>query len=66
MQWLNTQQADYVLSGSIEEWRYKAGLDGEPVVALTLLLTKNGETTATPAPNKNLRPKLRRPAPRRY
>lgn len=45
MQWLNTQQADYVLSGSIEEWRYKAGLDGEPVVALTLLLTKYGETT---------------------
>ena len=45
MQWLSTQQADYVLSGSIEEWRYKAGLDGEPVVALTLSLSVNGQTT---------------------
>ncbi|MEN8636865.1 protein PelC [Pseudoalteromonas distincta] len=45
MQWLNTQQADYVLTGSIEEWRYKAGLDGEPVVALTLSLTVTGQTT---------------------
>ncbi|ATG78340.1 protein PelC [Pseudoalteromonas sp. B131b] len=45
MQWLSTQQADYLLTGSIEEWRYKAGLDGEPVVALTLSLTANGQTT---------------------
>ncbi|MEI8642045.1 hypothetical protein P4S68_16985 [Pseudoalteromonas sp. Hal099] len=45
MQWLSTQQTDYVLSGSIEEWRYKAGLDGEPVVALTLSLTAKGQTT---------------------
>ena len=45
MQWLSTQQADYIISGSIEEWRYKAGLDGEPVVALTLSLTASGQTT---------------------
>lgn len=44
-QWLSNQQTDYVISGSIEEWRYKAGLDGEPVVALTLSLTKSGQAT---------------------
>jgi hypothetical protein len=44
-QWLSHQQVDYVLRGSIEEWRYKAGLDGEPVVAITLNLYRQGETT---------------------
>lgn len=43
--WLAGQQVGYVLSGTIEEWRYKAGLDGEPVVAVTLNLTKLGEDT---------------------
>ncbi|MFM2476146.1 protein PelC [Celerinatantimonas sp. MCCC 1A17872] len=36
--WLSHQSADYVLSGSIDEWRYKAGLDGEPTVSVTLQL----------------------------
>ncbi len=42
-QWLAGQQVDYVLGGTIEEWRYKAGLDGEPVVALTLVLRRRGQ-----------------------
>ncbi|WP_148864488.1 hypothetical protein [Marinobacter fonticola] len=27
---------DYVVSGTVEEWRYKSGLDGEPAVGVTL------------------------------
>ncbi len=26
----------YVMTGTVNEWRYKAGLDGEPVVGITL------------------------------
>lgn len=43
--WLATQKVDYVLRGSIEEWRYKAGLDGEPVVSITLSLFETGNST---------------------
>ncbi len=28
----------YAISGSVEEWRYKTGLDGEPAVGLSLRL----------------------------
>ena len=28
----------YVLSGAVEEWRYKTGVDGEPVAGVTLEL----------------------------
>lgn len=34
--WLATQNVDYVISGSVEEWHYKSGLDGEPAVGITL------------------------------
>lgn len=34
--WLQTQEAAYVVTGSVQEWRYKSGLDGEPAVGLTL------------------------------
>lgn len=37
-QWLSKQNADYVLSGSVQEWHYKTGLDGEPAVTITLTL----------------------------
>mgnify|MGYP001627781512 FL=1 len=30
------QGVDYVFSGTVEEWRYKTGLDGEPAVGVTL------------------------------
>lgn len=34
--WLAEQPVDYVITGSVEEWHYKSGLDGEPAVGLTL------------------------------
>ena len=34
--WLDSQQFDYVITGSVEEWHYKSGLDGEPAVGITL------------------------------
>lgn len=34
--WLSSQQVDYIISGSVEEWHYKSGLDGEPAVGITL------------------------------
>ncbi|GAB3521568.1 hypothetical protein [Photobacterium alginatilyticum] len=34
--WLASQNVDYVITGSIEEWHYKSGLDGEPAVGITL------------------------------
>lgn len=34
--WAREQGVRYALTGSVEEWRYKVGLDGEPVVGLTL------------------------------
>jgi len=33
-----TSGARHALTGSVEEWRYKSGLDGEPAVGLSLLL----------------------------
>lgn len=31
----------YTLTGSVNEWKYKAGLDGEPTVSFTLRLFEN-------------------------
>ncbi len=39
MTWARSQKARYVLSGAVEEWRYKTGVDGEPVVGVTFELT---------------------------
>ncbi len=36
LQWARAQGARYAITGSVEEWRYKVGLDGDPVVGLTL------------------------------
>lgn len=36
--WAREQGAQYGLAGSVQEWRYKVGIDGEPAVALTLQL----------------------------
>ena len=37
---------DYMLGGEVTEWRYKTGIDAEPVVGLTVRLTdlKSGKT----------------------
>ena len=34
--WLNQQNADYIVTASVSEWRYKSGLDAEPAVGITL------------------------------
>lgn len=34
--WAKTRGARYALTGSVEEWRYKVGVDGEPAVGITL------------------------------
>lgn len=33
--WAREQRVKYVLTGAVEEWRYKVGVDGEPAVGLT-------------------------------
>lgn len=33
-----TQKAKYGLTGSVQEWRYKVGVDGEPAVGISLKL----------------------------
>lgn len=44
--WLATHPVDYIITGSVEEWHYKSGLDGEPAVGLTLeVKAANGSTT---------------------
>ena len=35
-QWARKQGFDYVITGSIEEWQYKSGLDSEPAVGISL------------------------------
>ncbi len=36
--WAREHHVKYLLSGAVEEWRYKAGVDGEPVAGVTLEL----------------------------
>lgn len=35
-QWAKTQGARYGVTGAVNEWRYKVGVDGEPAVGITL------------------------------
>ncbi|WP_233870529.1 penicillin-binding protein activator LpoB [Paraburkholderia adhaesiva] len=35
LDWARQQHAHYVLTGAVNEWRYKVGVDGEPAVGLT-------------------------------
>lgn len=36
MAWAKAQKARFALGGSVQEWRYKVGVDGEPAVGLAL------------------------------
>jgi len=38
LDWARAQHARYALTGSVVEWRYKVGVDGEPAIGLTLQL----------------------------
>lgn len=44
-EWARRNNLCYVMYGEVNEWRYKVGLDGEPVVGLTLMIknTSNNE-----------------------
>jgi len=35
LDWARAQHARYAITGSVNEWRYKVGVDGEPAVGLT-------------------------------
>jgi hypothetical protein len=37
--WAKGREARYAVSGSVEEWRYKVGVDGEPAVGMSLTVT---------------------------
>jgi hypothetical protein len=38
LEWATTKGMRYAVTGTVNEWRYKVGLDGEPVVGMTLLV----------------------------
>ena len=38
LSWARSRHARYALSGAVEEWRYKVGVDGEPVIGMTFEL----------------------------
>jgi len=38
-EWARSQGIRYAVMGSVEEWRYKVGIDGEPAVGVTLKVT---------------------------
>ena len=38
LEWARKQGILYAITGTVTEWRYKVGLDGEPVVGMTLLI----------------------------
>ena len=38
--WARSQPFHYAVSGSVEEWRYKNGIDGEPAVGVTVKVSE--------------------------
>jgi len=38
LEWARTQKLRYALTGAVQEWRYKVGVDGEPAVGISLQL----------------------------
>lgn len=36
LEWARTAKYDYAVSGSVEEWRYKSGLDAEPAIGMSM------------------------------
>jgi len=36
LEWARGERARYALTGTVDEWRYKVGVDGEPAVGITL------------------------------
>lgn len=46
IEWARKQGVRYALTGAVDEWRYKVGVDGEPAVgiALSIIDVESGET----------------------
>jgi hypothetical protein len=42
--WARKQGFQYAVSGSVEEWRYKSGVDGEPAVGISVRVTELGSS----------------------
>lgn len=40
LEWARSENLSYALTGTVDEWRYKVGIDGEPAVGLTLQLVE--------------------------
>jgi TolB-like protein len=38
LEWARGEHLKYALTGSVDEWRYKVGIDGEPAIGMTLQL----------------------------
>ncbi|WP_447971624.1 penicillin-binding protein activator LpoB [Nitrospira sp. M1] len=36
LHWAKEQKARYAITGTVDEWRYKVGIDGEPAVGVSL------------------------------
>ncbi|HVH44259.1 MAG TPA: hypothetical protein VM925_18030 [Labilithrix sp.] len=36
LEWARGSKYDYAVTGSVEEWRYKSGLDGEPAIGVSM------------------------------
>jgi hypothetical protein len=46
LDWARKEGARYAVTGAVDEWRYKVGVDGEPAVGVSLRIldVKTGET----------------------
>lgn len=44
--WARQQGVRYAVTGAVDEWRYKVGIDGEPAVGLTLQVIDLGNNNA--------------------
>ncbi len=55
LEWARQEGARYALTGSVDEWRYKVGVDGEPAVgmALSIVDVSSGETLWSGAGGKS-------------
>jgi hypothetical protein len=40
MDWAKEQGARYAVTGTVDEWRYKVGVDGEPAVGVALQIVE--------------------------
>ncbi|MFT4242908.1 MAG: penicillin-binding protein activator LpoB [Acidovorax sp.] len=53
--WAREQQVRYALTGAVDEWRYKVGVDGEPAAGVTLRIidVASGDTLWSGAGGKS-------------